>query len=95
MLTVSSSAFAQSTIIVTDPATTGSTVVLPGEVRTYVMEQGVPSVVYDGDIAVGSTLPDTVEVHTVPNVDGYAYSVINDRRVIIEPQTHRIIEVLE
>ncbi len=95
LLTVSSAAFAQSTVIVTDPATTGSTVVLPGEVRTYVMEQSVPSVVYDGDIAVGTTLPDTVEVHTVPNVDGYAYTVINDRRVIVEPQTHRVIQVLE
>ncbi|MHC2362157.1 hypothetical protein ACVIOG_004298 [Rhizobium leguminosarum] len=38
ILTISSAAFAQSTVIVTDPAPTGS-VVLPGEVRTYVMEQ--------------------------------------------------------
>ena len=94
LLTVSSAAFAQSTVIVTDPAPTGS-VVLPGEVRTYVMEQQVPSIVYDGDVIVGTTLPDTVEVHTVPNMDGYAYTVINDRRVIVEPQTHRIIQVLE
>ncbi|MDR6666863.1 DUF1236 domain-containing protein [Rhizobium sp. 1399] len=95
MLTVSSTAFAQSSVIITDPAPTGSTVVLPGEVRTYVMEQSVPSVVYDGDIAVGATLPDTVEIRTVPNVDGYGYTVINERRVIVEPQTHRIIQVLE
>jgi hypothetical protein len=94
LLTVSSAAFAQSTVIVTDPAPTGS-VVLPGEVRTYVMEQQTPSVVYDGDVVVGTTLPDTVEVHTVPNMDGYAYTVVNDRRVIIEPQTHRVIQVLE
>ena len=73
----------------------GSTGVLPGEVRTYVMEQSVPSVVYDGDIAVGATLPNTVEIHTVPNVDGYGYTVINERRVIVEPRTHRIIQVLE
>ncbi len=59
------------------------------------MEQSVPSVVYDGDIAVGATLPDTVEIRTVPNVDGYGYTVINERRVIVEPQTHRIIQVLE
>ncbi|MBB3136399.1 hypothetical protein FHS26_004153 [Rhizobium pisi] len=94
VLTISSAAFAQSTVIVTDPAATGS-VVLPGEVRTYVMEQNTPSVVYDGDIVVGTTLPDTVEVHTVPNVDGYAYTVVNNRRVIVEPQTHRVIQVLE
>ncbi|EJZ23148.1 DUF1236 domain-containing protein [Rhizobium sp. Pop5] len=94
MLTISSAAFAQSTVIVTDPAPTGS-VVLPGEVRTYVMEQNTPSVVYDGDITVGVTLPDTVEVHRVPNVDSYAYTVVNNRRVIVEPQTHRVIQVLE
>ena len=81
VLTISSAAFAQSTVIVTDPAATGS-VVLPGEVRTYVMEQKTPSVVYD-------------EVHRVPNVDSYAYTVVNNRRVIVEPQTHRVIQVLE
>jgi len=94
LLTVSSAAFAQSTVIVTDPAPTGA-IVLPGEVRTYVMEQQTPSVVYDGDVVVGTTLPDTVEVHTVPDMDGYAYTVVNDRRVIVEPQTHRVIQVLE
>ncbi|MGV2098648.1 DUF1236 domain-containing protein [Rhizobium sp. 21-4511-3d] len=94
LLTVSSAAFAQSTVIVTDPAPTGA-IVLPGEVRTYVMEQQTPSVVYDGDVVVGTALPDTVEVHTVPNMDGYAYTVVNDRRVIVEPQTHRVIQVLE
>jgi hypothetical protein len=94
LLTVSSAAFAQSTVIVTDPEPTGS-VVLPGEVRTYVMEQEVPSIVYEGDVIVGSTLPDTVEVHTIPASDGYAYTVVNERRVIVDPGTHRIIQVLE
>jgi hypothetical protein len=93
MLTVCSAAFAQSTVVV-DPAPTGS-VVLPGEVRTYVMEQQTPSVVYEGDVVVGTTLPDTVEIHTVPNMDGYAYTVVNERRVIVEPKTHRVIQVLE
>ncbi|NLS03130.1 DUF1236 domain-containing protein [Rhizobium sp. P32RR-XVIII] len=93
MLTVCSAAFAQSTVVI-DPAPTGS-VVLPGEVRTYVMEQQTPSVVYDGDVIVGTTLPDTVEIHTVPNMDGYAYTVVNERRVIVEPKTHRVIQVLE
>lgn len=93
MLTVCSAAFAQSTVVV-DPAPTGS-VVLPGEVRTYVMEQQTPSVVYQGDVVVGTTLPDTVEIHTVPNIDGYAYTVVNERRVIVEPKTHRVIQVLE
>ena len=94
MLTLCSGAFAQSTVIVTDPQATG-TVVMPGQVRTYVMEQQVPSVVYDGDVVVGTTLPDTVEVHTVPDMDGYGYTVVNERRVIVDPGTHRVIEVIE
>jgi len=93
MLTAYSAAFAQSAVVV-DPAPTGS-VVLPGAVRTYVMEQQTPSVVYDGDVVVGTTLPDTVEIHTVPDVDGYAYTVVNERRVIVEPKTRRVIQVLE
>jgi hypothetical protein len=95
-LALSASAFAQSAVIVTDPAVTSSTTVeLPGEVRTYVLRQEVPSVVYDGDIVVGTALPDTVELRTVDGYDGYAYTVVNERRVIVNPQTRAVIQVLE
>ncbi|MDQ0319829.1 hypothetical protein QO002_001967 [Pararhizobium capsulatum DSM 1112] len=94
-LAFSASAFAQSTVIVTDPTVTSSTTVqLPGEVRTYVLQQ-MPSVVYDGDIVIGEALPSTVEIHRVDGYDGYAYTVVNDRRVIVDPQTHAVMEVLE
>lgn len=93
----SATAFAQGAVVVTpDATTTGSTTVIPGEVRTYVLEQKAPpSVVYDGDVIVGTTLPDTVEFQTIPDNDGYAYAVVNERRVIVEPQSHRVIEVLD
>lgn len=83
-LSLSASAYAQST-----------TVVVPGEVRTYVLEQEVPSVVYEGDIVVGEPIPDTVELHTVQGHGDYAYVVVNDRRVIVNPQTRTVIQVLE
>lgn len=95
LIAFSGAAYAQ-TVITQDPAVTGSTTtVLPGEVRTYVMEQDVPSVTYDGTIAVGSTLPDTVEVHTIQEHPDYAYTVVNERRVIVNPQTRAVIQVLE
>ena len=96
-LTLSASAYAQSTVIVQqpDPVMTNSTVVMPGEVRTYVMEQQVPSVVYEGDVIVGEALPDTVEVRAVDGYGDYAYTVVNERRVIVNPQTRRVIQVLE
>ncbi len=95
LIALSGAAYAQTTVITQDAVTTSSTVVLPGEVRTYVMEQSVPSVAYEGTIAVGSTLPDTVEVHTVQGHSDYAYTVVNDRRVIVNPQTRAVIQVLE
>lgn len=97
LMTLSASAYAQGTVIIeeTDPVMTESTVVVPGEVRTYVMEQQVPSVAYEGDIVVGKVIPDTVEIHTVDGYDDYAYTVVNERRVIVNPQTRTVVQVLE
>src|SRR5690606_9828702 len=90
-------AFAQDAVIVqeTAPVVTGSTVVVPGEVRTYVMEQSVPSIAYEGEVVVGAPLPETVEVHTVDGYSDYAYTVVNERRELINPQTRTVIQVLE
>ena len=95
LIALSGAAYAQTTVITQDPVTTNSTVVMPGEVRTYVMQQSIPSVSYQGDIAVGTALPDTVEVHTVDGYNDYAYTVVNERRVIVNPQTRTVIQVLE
>lgn len=83
-LSLSASAYAQST-----------TVVVPGDVRTYVLEQQAPSVVYEGDVIVGEPIPDTVELHSIHGHGDYAYVVLNDRRVIVNPQTRAVIQVLE
>lgn len=95
LMALSGAAFAQTTVITQDPMTTNSTVVLPGEVRTYVMEQPVESVPYEGDVLVGRVLPDTVEVRPVQGYDNYGYAIVNERRVIVDPQTHTVIQVLE
>lgn len=70
-------------------------VTVPGEVRTYITEQEVPSVVYDGDIIVGTELPSSVEIHTIPSNDAYGYTVVNKQRVIVDPHTHRVIEIIK
>jgi hypothetical protein len=97
LLAMSAPAHAQDTVIIqeTDPVMTESTVVVPGEVRTYVLEQEVPSVAYEGDVLIGRVIPDTVEVRTVDGYDDYAYTVVNERRVIIDPQTRTVVEVLD
>jgi hypothetical protein len=72
-----------------------TTVVLPGEVRTYVLEQQTPSVVYEGEVVVGQPLPETVEIHTIPDQPDFAYAIVNEKRVIINPKTHTVVEVLQ
>ncbi|WP_411035240.1 DUF1236 domain-containing protein [Shinella sp. BYT-45] len=96
-LTLSAGAYAQETIIIeeTDPVTTESTVIVPGEVRTYVMEREVPSIAYEGDVVVGRVIPDTVEIYPVDDHADYAYTVVNERRVIVNPETRTVVEVLE
>lgn len=95
LMALSGTAMAQTMVITQDPTVTNSTVVMPGQVRTYVMEQQVESVPYEGDVLVGRVLPDTVEVRPVQGYDNYGYTVVNERRVIVDPQTHTVIQVLE
>ena len=80
---------AQTTII----ETTGAAP--PDEVVTYVQRERGPSVRLEGDIGVGFTLPSTVEVRTIPRHDRYGWAIVNERRVLVEPGTRRVIRVFE
>ncbi|MBY3227590.1 MULTISPECIES: DUF1236 domain-containing protein [Rhizobium] len=72
-----------------------TTVVVPGEVKTYVEKQETPSVTFEGDVAVGTALPDTVEIHTIPDQPDYGYVVVNKKRVLVNPKTRTVIEVIK
>lgn len=63
------------------------------KVRSYVTTQERESVVYDGDVAVGSSLPSSVKVYEVPDSD-YSYTVVNKRRYIVDDD-RRVVEVVE
>jgi len=67
----------------------------PDEVVTYVQREHIPSVRVQEDVVVGYTLPESVELRTIPRHEQYRYAVINDRRVIVEPRTRKIIRVVE
>ncbi|MGO7559076.1 DUF1236 domain-containing protein [Rhizobium johnstonii] len=69
----------------------------PREVVTYVQQQPAPtaSVVIQEPIVVGKPLPADVIVTPVPDNPKYAYTVINNQRVIVEPRTHRVVQVIE
>jgi uncharacterized protein YcfJ len=69
------------------------------QVRQYVVRQSRPSVRVEERLVVGQPLPRTVELYEVPADVGvqteYRYGVVNDRRVIVEPGTRRVIEIIE
>jgi len=50
-----------------------------------------PSVVVRERVVVGEPLPPTVELRPVP----YRYAVVNDRRVIVEPRTRKVIKIID
>lgn len=67
----------------------------PPEVRSYVVRERQPSVRVEREVVVGQPLPENVRLYTIPNTDAYEYTVVNDRRVIVEPRTRKVIQVVE
>jgi len=67
--------------------------------RSYVVEQRRPSYTYRDEVRVGAVLPEAgVTYYEVPaeyGVRDYRYTVVNGRTVLVEPRTHRIVEVIE
>jgi hypothetical protein len=69
-------------------------------IHEYVTTQKVaPAEVPSGfTVSVGATLPDTVKVQAldVPKMKKkYSYAVIGKQTVVVEPETHKIIQVIE
>jgi hypothetical protein len=67
--------------------------------RSSVVEQHRPSYRYREDVRVGAVLPEEgVTYYEVPpeyGVREYRYTVVNDRTVLVDPRTHRIVQVVE
>lgn len=66
--------------------------------RQYVATQGVPSYHYAEEVHVGAVLPSSgVTYYEVPaeyGVKGYRYTVVNNTPVIVEPSSHRIVQII-
>ena len=67
--------------------------------REYATSRRVRSYDYDGDIAVGTVLPSSgVSYSEVPaeyGVRGRRYTVVNDRVVLVDPGTRRVVQVID
>ena len=78
-------------------AIVGGAVGAPKQVVTYVQQQPVPSdeVVVQQKVVVGEALPETVVVTPVPEDPTYAYAVVNHQRVIVQPSSRKVVQIIE
>ena len=76
----------------------------PEQVVAYVQTEAPPPppVVLQGNLVVGATLPPEVVLYPVPSdvyvhSDGraYAYAIVNDQRVVVDPETRAVIAIAE
>jgi Protein of unknown function (DUF1236)/Glycine zipper len=67
-------------------------------IHRYVEREHRRSARWDGDLAVGTVLPSgDIEYYDFPpdvGVREYRYAVINDRTVLVDPRTRRIVEIV-
>lgn len=68
--------------------------------REYVVREHRPSYQYRDELRVGAVLPERgVQYYEVPREyhvrPEYRYAIVNDRPVIVEPRSHRIMEIIE
>jgi hypothetical protein len=67
--------------------------------REYVVHERVPSYRYHDDFRVGAVLPESgVTYYDVPadyHVTGYRYTYVNDHPVLVDPQTRRIVQIID
>ena len=98
---------AQQRIIVEEGVTTGlsgpgvgiiSEDVVPS-FRRYVVEERIPSYTVDAPVRGGTVLPEAgVTYYDVPQQFGattYRYTVVNDRPLLVEPRTRRVMQVID
>ncbi|MFN3891791.1 MAG: DUF1236 domain-containing protein [Beijerinckiaceae bacterium] len=67
-------------------------------VRQYVTKHRHPSARVQGEVVVGATLPQQVAFYPVegnPAFANYRYTWVNDRAVLVDPSTRRVVYVID
>ena len=69
----------------------------PAQVITYVEQAPAPAerVIVQEPVKVGVALPPDVVISEVPDNPKYGYVVMGQQRVIVEPQTRRVVQIIE
>ncbi len=71
---------------------TGAAIDPPQEVRTYVTQNQVEPATVQGQVQVGTGLPQAVVLHRVPDYQ-YEYTYVNGQPVLVDPSTRQIVYV--
>jgi hypothetical protein len=56
---------------------------------------GRPPAAYARPLVIGRPLPQSVPVYPVPGQNAYNYTMIGNRRVIVEPGSNRVVRVTQ
>ncbi len=68
-------------------------------VRSYVVAQRRPTMRVSEEIVVGQPIPPRVRLYDVPTSvglrDNYSYTIVNDRTVLVDPDTRTVVQVIE
>jgi hypothetical protein len=68
----------------------------PQRVVTYVEQQPLQqSVVIEQPLVVGQPIPRDVVLMPVPEDTRYSYAVVNNQRVIVDPRTHTVVQIMQ
>src|SRR5262245_6584906 len=63
-------------------------------IREYVKKEPLASIKIPGvELNIGSTIPDTVELRQIPDVQ-YRYVVVDGQTVLVDPGTRRVVKVI-
>lgn len=66
----------------------------PAKVKTYIRTKQVDPITYNGQVAVGAVLPQTVTVYDVPDYDRYEWTYVNGQRLLIDRETRKIVSII-
>lgn len=63
--------------------------------RLSPLRRSADTVVLQERIAVGRPLPRSVMLTPVPENPSYAFAVVNNQRVIVDPKTYTVVQVVQ
>jgi len=77
------------------PALADVSVNISPEIDTWAQSYDAPAVTYEGDIAVGTEVPDTVKLVEVPGHTEYRFVNLNKKRVLVDAKTRKVVKVYQ